>query len=142
MDESRVDPAQLGLVEPEPRKAADPEVLHDDVGTPEQPPQDVLAGFGAQVDAHAALVAVHRQEVGGGSGARLLGTDPRRAPGACRVALGWLHLDDLRPEVGEEHRAQRAGKDRRAVGNDEAGKRPARPGLGLVLVHGRHHGRS
>ena len=138
MDESRVDPAQLGLVEPEPRKAADPEVLHDDVGTPEQPPQDVLAGFGAQVDAHAALVAVHRQEVGGGSGARLLGTDPRRAPGAGRVALGWLHLDDLRPEVGEEHRAQRAGKDRRAVGNDEAGKRPARPGL----VHGRHHGRS
>ena len=126
VDESRVDPAQLGLVEPEPRKAADPEVLDDDVGTPEQPPQDVLAGFGAQVDAHAALVAVHRQEIGGGSGARLLGTDPRRAPGAGRVALGWLHLDDLGPEVGEEHRAQRAGKDRRAVGNDEAGKRPAR----------------
>ena len=58
---------------------------------------------------------------------RLLGTDPRRAPGACRVALGWLHLDDLGPEVGEEHGAQRAGKDRRAVGNDEAGKRPAVP---------------
>ena len=138
MDESRVDPPQLDLVEPEPREAADTEVLDDDVGTPEQPPQDVLAGFGAQVDAHAALVAVHRQEVGGGSSARLLGTDPRRPPGAGRVALGRLHLDDVRAEVGEEHRAQRAGKDRRAVGHDEAGKRSAGPGL----VDGRHHGRS
>ena len=138
MDESRVDPAQLAIVEPEPRESADTEVLDDDVGTPEEPPQDVLAGFGSQIDAHAALVAVHRQEVGGGSSARLLGADPRRAPGARRVALRWLDLDDVRAEVPEEHRAQRAGEDRRAVGHDEAGKRPAHPGL----VHGRHHGRS
>ena len=128
VDESRVDPAQLGLVEPEPREATDPEVLDDDVGTPEQPPQDVLAGFGAQVDAHAALVAVHRQEVGGDPGAGLLGADPWRAPGAGRVALGRLQLDDLRPEVGEEHRAQRSGKDRRTVGHDKAGKGTLRSG--------------
>ena len=44
MDEARVQPGERLVVEPEPGEPAGPEVLDEDVGAGQQPPQDVGAG--------------------------------------------------------------------------------------------------
>ena len=61
------------------------------------------------------LVPVDGEVVGGRPRPVRGVADPRRSPAARRVALGRLDLDDVGAEVAEEHRAERAGEDRRAV---------------------------
>src|SRR3546814_18848172 len=83
---------------------AGPEVLDQHVADVDQPPQQVAAGRGLQVDRYALLVAVDRQEVGG------LVALPGRCEGAGVVARPRpLHLDDPGPEVAELHGAERTG---------------------------------
>jgi hypothetical protein len=89
------------------------EVVDHDVGGRDQPLERPLAGIGSQVEDRRALVAVERREV------------PRealddRALGAHRIALGWLDLDDVGAEVGEELRAERAGEDPGQVDDADA----------------------
>jgi enoyl-CoA hydratase/carnithine racemase len=134
VDQARVEPLELHVVEPEPCEPADAEILDHDVGPAEQPPQDFLAFTRAKVHPHAALVAVHREEVGRGLRPGLVRADPRRSPRAGGISLGRLDLDDVRSKIAKEHRAQRPGEDRRAVGDQQAGERSGR----LGCVHGWH----
>ena len=128
MDEGRVQPRQLGVVEPESGEPAGPEVLDEDVAARDQATQDLGPLRAPQVEPDAALVPIDGEEVGGRPRAGRLLPDPRRPPAAGRVALGRLDLDDVGAEVAQEHRAVRPGEDRRAVDDPKAGERPGRGG--------------
>ena len=108
---------------PESGEATGPEVLDEHVGAGEEASKDGRAVGLLEVEPDAPLVAVDREEVGGGSRAVGLVADPRRSPAARRVALRRLDLDDVRPEVGQQHRAVGPGEDRRAVDDADAGER-------------------
>ena len=123
VDEPRVERPQRLVVEPEPGEAIAPEVLDQDVRVGQQPAQDRRAVGALEVEAEAALVAVDREEIGGGPRPGLDRADPRRTPAAGRIALRWLDLDHLGAEVAEQHRAVRPGQDRRAVDDAESGER-------------------
>ncbi len=137
MDEPRVERPQGLVVEPEPREAVAPEVLDQDVRVGEEAAQDRGAFRGLEVQPERPLVAVDREEVGGGPGAGLDRADPRRAPATRRVTLGWLDLDDLGPEVAEQHRAIRPGEHGRAVDDAETGERAGSRLVGSVGHRGR-----
>ena len=124
VDEARIQPLELVVVEAEAGEAAGPEVLDEDVAAAEQPAQDLGARLRLEVEPDRSLVPVDGQVVGGGSGPVGLGPDPRRPPGARPVAVGWLDLDDVRPEIAQEHRAVRPGQDRRAIDDGQSGQRP------------------
>ena len=82
-----------------------------------EPPGELAARLAAQVDRDAALAAVDRGEVGADPAAE------RRAPGAGVVAgAGPLDLDDLGPEVGEQHRRVGAREDAREVEHPHPGE--------------------
>ena len=86
----------LVIVQPPAPHGAGLEVLDHHIGAG-QKPQQHLAPFGAsQVEAEIALVAVDADEIGGGTvGGK------GRAPAAGLVTTRRLHLDHLRPVVGE-----------------------------------------
>ena len=131
VDEPRVQGPERLVVEAEPGEAIAPEVLDQDVGVGQQPAQDGRAVRVLEVEAEAALVAVDREEIGGGPRPGLDRADPWRTPAAGRIAVRWLDLDDVGTEVAEEHRAVRPGQDRRAVdrrGARRAGRRAGRIG--------------
>jgi hypothetical protein len=95
--------------------AGDPgaEVLDHDVGVAHEIVEHLEAGFALQVQRHALLVAVERDEVGplAVEGiARIRGQEFARALAAQR-----LDLDRLGPEVGEDHGAVGAGEHVRQV---------------------------
>jgi hypothetical protein len=92
------------VVEPELGEASGLEVLDGDVGAAQQ-----LVGEGdvvgvMEVEHDRALVAVDRQVV------RRDAVVLRRHPRARVVAGRALHLDHRGAEIGEEHRAVRAGE--------------------------------
>ena len=90
----------------EPRHQPRPEVLDQDVGGGHQAPDQGYALRAAEVGRHGPLVAVERQEVGG------VVPGERRPPVPGVVALDrTLNLDDIGPQVGEHHGAERAGQD-------------------------------
>src|SRR5206468_9751111 len=75
-----------------------------------------------EVEADRALVAVEREEErrgGRGLGAGVLGRRPAHVVPHARV----LDLEHLRPQVGEEQRAESAGQEAREVEDLEAGER-------------------
>ena len=80
----------------------------DDVGAGQQGGQPGLAVRGAGVDDHAALVAVPHGEA--------------RAA-AARITAGRLDLDDVRPEVGQEHGGGGTGDPGAQVHDPEAVQR-------------------
>ena len=122
--EVRVELAERGVAEPERGHPADAVVLDQHVRPREEPTKHLATGVGLQVEPDRALVPVDREEVGGRPRAVGLVADPRRPPAPRRVAVGRLDLDHVRAEVGEQHRAVRAGQDRGAVGDADPRERP------------------
>ncbi len=91
-DQARVAPHQLLDAEAEPLQHAGAEVLHQHVGTVDQPEQDLLVGGVLEVERDRLLVAVGAQEVRRLPRVGL--ADERRPPAAGVVAAaGRLHLD-------------------------------------------------
>ena len=83
-------------------------VLDYDVRRPRQPFEDGAALAGLQVERDASLAAVDGVEAGAVEAGR-----PRHLP--RRVAGGRLDLDHVGAEIGEQHRAERAGHHLRGV---------------------------
>ena len=132
---------------PSRAKTPAPVVLDEDVAAGQQAPEDLAAFLGPQVEAEAPLVAIDRQEVGGGPGPGGGVADPRRPPAAGRVTLRGFDLDHVRTEIREEHRAVRPRQDRRAVDDADSGERARAGGFRAGRLHlgvgafGRCHGR-
>ena len=95
--------------------------MDQQVGAIGQAVEQVAAGIGPQVDHDAALVAVDRAEVGAAPILRL--APPRWSPAAALVAARRLELDDVRPQIGQQHGGERAGQDTRAVHDAQAVER-------------------
>jgi len=98
--------ARPALVETLPAEAetlerARPEVVHEDVGTPQEPVERGAIGRSAEVERDAALAAVKPDEVGGLAA-------HHRVVAAREVAFGPLDLDDVGAHVGQMARAERA----------------------------------
>src|SRR5262249_57494920 len=93
-------------------------ILHGDVAAPSERVNQLDPLWVLEVDRQRLLVPIDGQEVrrhpideGGPEAARLIAT-PR-----------LLHLDDLRSEVPEAHRAKRAGEDAGQIQNSNAAQR-------------------
>ena len=118
VDDRRVARAHALVVHPEPLGPAGPEVLDHHLGAGAQLEGQLAARRIAQVDRHAALAAVHGEEVGG------LAARERRAPGARLVAaLRALDLDHVGAEVGEHHAGVGPGEHAREVEHAHAAER-------------------
>jgi hypothetical protein len=75
-------------------------ILQEDVGTLHEIERDLVASGVLEVDGDAPLVAVEREE-----GLGLVRRELHAV--APRVALGWLHLDDLGTHVAQVHPRER-----------------------------------
>ena len=126
MDERRVEPTQLVVVEAKAGEATHSEVLDEDVGICEEPPQDRHPVRRLEVQAKRAFVAVDGQVVGRRPCPDIGRADPRGTPAARRIAFRRFDLDDVSAEVAQKHRAIRAGEDGGAVDHTEARKRTRR----------------
>ncbi len=114
VDEFRVQGREVGVAQAEARHHAGLEVLDEHVGFLRQTPQDLLPAGILQVERDALLPAVDAHEIGA------FRTD-KRAEGPGVVALPRpLNLDHLGAEIGEHHRAERAGEDAGEVEDAEA----------------------
>ena len=134
MHEIRVQSLQGILVEPEAGKAARAEVLDEHVPPADELPQHLAAGVRVKIEPEAPLVAIDGQEIRGRTGASCRIADPRWSPTPRRIAFGRLDLDDLRTEVGQEHRAVRPGQDGRTIEDAQSVEWSGRNGRGS---HGR-----
>src|SRR3954453_2596524 len=85
------------------------DVLDEDVGAGEELEEHVASLLASEVQAHAALVAVDREEPGG------LTVEERRAPSPGIITPKRLDLDDARAPGGQIHRCGRRRVRRRDV---------------------------
>jgi len=105
-DDPLVQRPELRVGQAEPLHDARPEVLPDDVRLPHEIVEHLAAAVARQIERERLLVTVDRQEV-----RRLAVGQERRPHDPHRVAaVGVLDLDDLGAQVGEQHRAVRAGQ--------------------------------
>lgn len=92
------------VVDAQPRRHADAEVVEHHVGAPHEVEEHGLASRALEVDADALLVAVEREVVGAHAVAGIVGVvfeqSARALPGA-----GRFDLDGACPEVGQKHGA-------------------------------------
>ena len=115
---------------PEPGHHARAEVLPDDIRHPAQVVEHVAALGGLEIQRDALLVPVDRQEVG----AVAVGAQEGRPHGPHGVTSPRvLDLDDLGPEIGEQHRAIRTGEHPRQVEHSDAVEKPHRA-RGLIAA--------
>ena len=106
--------------EAEPVQHADTVVLHQHVGTFDQPRQHGPVVGLLEIEDDRLLVAVRRQEVRRLRAA--VGPDERRSPAAGVVAGGRLHLDHPSPQVTEHHRGLRSGQGPGQVEHQQVGE--------------------
>ena len=128
MDETGVDLVERLVAEAEPVEPARPDVLDQDVRVGQEPAEHRRAVGMAQIEPDRALVPVHGEGISGGARPLLGGSDPRRSPAAGRIAVGWLDLDHVGPQIAQEHRGVRPGEDGRAVDDSDSGEGPGRGG--------------
>ena len=126
VDDARVHGPQLVEAQTEALHHAGPEVLHHHVGGLGESPGHGQSRVGAEVADDAALVAVHRPEVGGVA----LRVD-RREPLPGVVTGRALDLDHVGAEVGQHHGGVGPGQHPREVGDAQARQRLP----GCVLRH-------
>src|SRR5205823_13483019 len=127
VDESRVAGAEGRGVEAEARRHALSEVLHEDIRTVREAPDDLHALRLLQIDRQALLVAVVRLEV---EVRTVREVEALRAQNpAARITLARLDLDHLRAEVAEHHRGDRSLLPDRPIDHADAleRERHARP---------------
>ena len=108
IDQARVALAQRLVAQAKAVHHAGPEVLDHDVRVLAQPLSERPSVRMLEIDRHAALVAVQRDE----RVALALDRERRRGSLAGRVAhSGPLDLDDLAPQIGQQLRCQRTGHE-------------------------------
>ena len=108
-------------------------VVHQQVRARGEQVKQLTTAIGPQVDHDRSLVAVDRREIGTDLVSRI--APERRTPAAALVAAWRLELDDVGPQVGQEHGRERPGEHPAAVEHAHAGK-----GKGRVW-HQRSYGR-
>ena len=136
VDEPGVDASQFLVSQPQAFHHARPEVLDHGVGIAGQPLEHGLAGLPLKVDDQAALVAV-----GGQKPRRPVLDEGRSHPPVVIAAVGLLHLDDVRSQVPQHHRAHGPGQDLGEIEHHHAGQGAV--GLGTVrepVSHSAFHG--
>jgi hypothetical protein len=131
VDQLRSEGAERLVAEAQTVKRPRARVLHEDIGRPEQGPQDVGPLRRPQVQADRSLVAVDREVVGRGARAARRVADPGRPPAARGIAIGRLDLDDVGPKISQEHRGVRSGEDGGRVDHAQARQR-ARACRGMI----------
>ena len=127
MHEPRVELVEDSITESEPLERTGTQVLHEHVAARDQPAQDLGALRGSRVEPDAAFVAINREVVAGLAGIVPLGigcAGVRRTVETRGVAGRRLDLDDVGPEVAEQHRAVRPRQHRREVRDHAPGQRP------------------
>ena len=129
VDDRRVHRADRVVVKAEAGKPAGLEVLHEHVRPAGELLRERAVAVVLQVERDGPLVPVDRQEVG-----RHAVLGDRRHPGARVVTAGRLHLDHVRAEVGEQHRAVRPGQDAGKVRDEQPGQRTWPRGFAHLLV--------
>ena len=120
--------AQLVGAQPEAGEHARPVVLDHHVAGGREPPHQLDAFRGLEVDHDAALVAVERDEIDA------VGTDEMRLHGARQIALRRLQLDDLGAEIAQHLRAIRPRQDLRHVEDEQALQERAQAGHEFSLL--------
>src|SRR4029453_9697339 len=119
---------QQGVAEPERPHPPRSIILDYDVARLRQPLERSPSVCVLQVEDQAALAAIDRVE------GRTLGGDGADHA-TSRIAIGWLDLDDIRAEVGQEHRAIRASHELRDVQDPKAFKGARRGRITLWITH-------
>ena len=115
VDQRRSARGQRLVAETEALHRARPEVLDHDVGRCGELKCGRSSLRCGEIECYAALVAVHRQEVG-----RLTTRGGGRLPAPRLVArTRSLHLDHVRAEVPERHRGERPSEHAGEVGDDD-----------------------
>jgi hypothetical protein len=100
--------------DPQPRGHAGPEVLDDEVGALGELDEQLAPAVGLEVQRDAPLAAVrHRERVA-------LTVDLRCHPAGVVTRARLLDLDDVGPELGQDHRAVRTGQEARQVEDAES----------------------
>ena len=118
VDQPRIVRAKIFISKTETLHHAWRKILDQNIGCPQQPPQDPGTTGGFQIDDHTALVAIHHQE------GRCLVTDLRGHGRAGVVALWrFLDLDHIRAHVGEHERARRPSHDMGEINDFQSGQR-------------------
>ena len=110
MDQARVDCLQRRCVDAQTLGHAGTEALDGDVALGCQAMGESAAFGLLEVDDHAALVAVDAEE----DGAELVFLERRPAAGFVAQAEGF-DLDDVRAEIAQRLRAERAGENAREI---------------------------
>ena len=129
VDQARVQLAKGVVAEAQPRHGAGPEVLQHHVGLGHEPTEDGLSVGRFHVEGQALLVAVDGEKV-----RRLAAGEGRPAARVVPLAR-FLDLDDLRPHVPQDHRAERAGEHARQVEHADARERRPSSASFLSLPH-------
>jgi hypothetical protein len=140
-DQSRIERAQVRIVESEAREGARRHVLDQDIGLADHPPQERLALFALEVAGHAALVEVVVDEI-----VRIGVGAIAESPAARLAAMRLLHLDDVGPKPGQRLGAGRSRLELGEVEHLDPMERRLDPGRDLRLrylfLHGDPPGRS
>ena len=135
VDDRRVDGRHGLVVEAETGQAAGLEVLDEDVGAARELARRGQVTGILEIQRDRPLIAVD---------AEVIRRDPvpdRRLPGTGIVTARTLHLDNLGPQVRQQHGRVRPGQDPGEIRHQQPGQRPARRpavpvGPGPLLVDG------
>jgi hypothetical protein len=115
-DEPRVLREELAHAQRVALERAGAKVLDHDVGIADQRRKKGTIRLAREVGDRAQLVPIRREEV-----RALAARIERRTPAASLVAASrTLDLDDIGPEIAEDHRGERAGQNPRKVENFES----------------------
>jgi hypothetical protein len=130
IDQFRIDPLQAVVIEAVFGKAADLEILDDDIGFGGEFADQLLAARRRHVDEYRGFAAVGGEEIGGIAAAAVGVLDEGRTPAARVVAFaGFLDLDHLGAEIGEQLRRPGPGENAGEIENADVGKRAGHGGL-------------
>ena len=122
-DERRSHRGQIAVAEPLAVHRAGPEVLHDDVAEGHHLQERGPVRGGGEVAAEAPLLPVEEPEVAAVVAVVRADVRPDQARRVdVRLALD---LDDIGPEVGQDHRGERPGQRPREVDHADVGQRPS-----------------
>jgi hypothetical protein len=114
VDQTGVVLCEVPVPEPPLVHLADAEVLDEDVGVASEVAEHLASVLAREVERHRALVAVDARVVR----AHLAVAEGRRVPAPRLItAPRAFDLDDVRPEVAQLHRTERANEDPRGVEN-------------------------
>ena len=125
---ARIDGAHRLVVDAELLHRSRPIILDNHVRRLGEAEERLASGLAFEVEGDRALVAVHVEET---EAVVALELEPHGAAGL--IALRRLDLDDVRPEVGQKHAAERARHDLADIEHPDGLKRQRLPGAASGL---------